>query len=71
MAVGLVGDNTLVMIDTVKPAVTKSIKVTGVDKLLGIDVRPSNMMLYGVTADGMLVTIDPATGAADWCRPWT
>ena len=63
-AVGLVGDKTLVIIDTAKLAVTKTVEVTGVDKLLGIDLRPSNKMLYGVTADGTLVTIDPATGTA-------
>jgi hypothetical protein len=63
-AVGLVGDNTLVMIDAAKPAVTKSVKVTGAGKLLGIDLRPSDKMLYGVTTDGMLVTIDPARGEA-------
>lgn len=64
MAVGLVGDNTLVMIDASKPAVTKSMKVDGVDKLLGIDVRPSNKMLYGVAADGSVVTIDTGSGKA-------
>ena len=64
MAVGLVGDNTLVMIDGAKPAITKSMKVEGVDKLLGIDVRPANKMLYGVTVDGTIVTIDLKTGKA-------
>lgn len=63
-AVGLVGDNTLVMIEGAKPAVTKSMKVEGVDKLLGIDVRPANKMLYGVGADGTIVTIDTKTGKA-------
>ena len=64
MAVGLVGDNTLVMIDASKPAVTKSIKVDGVNKLLGIDVRPANKMLYGVAEDGTVVTIDTSSGKA-------
>ena len=64
MAVGLVGDNTLVMIDGAKPAVTKSMQVDGVKKLLGIDVRPSNKMLYGVGEDGTVVTIDLKTGKA-------
>lgn len=63
-AVGLVGDNTLVMIDVAKPAVTKTMKVDGVDKLLGIDVRPANKMLYGVAVDGTVVTIDMKTGKA-------
>ncbi|MGD9785073.1 MAG: DUF4394 domain-containing protein [Hyphomicrobiaceae bacterium] len=63
-AVGLVGDNTLVMIDGKTAKVTGTMKVKGVDKLLGIDVRPSNKMLYGVAADGSIVTIDTKTGTA-------
>ncbi len=63
-AVGLVGDNTLVMIEAGKPAVGKAVKVKGVQRLLGIDVRPSDKKLYGVGADGMVVTIDVATGEA-------
>jgi hypothetical protein len=64
MAIGLVGDNTLVMIDGGKPAVTKSIKVEGVKKLLGIDMRPGNKMLYGVGEDGTVFTIDTGSGKA-------
>jgi hypothetical protein len=64
MAVGLIGDNTLVMIDPTKPAISKTMKVDGVKKLLGIDVRPSNKMLYGVSEDGTVVTIDTETGKA-------
>lgn len=64
MAVGLTGDRTLVMIDTANGKVSKTVEVSGVEKLHGIDVRPSNKMLYGVGADGVVVTIDPATGKA-------
>lgn len=63
-AVGLVDDNTLVMIDSSKPAVTKTMKVEGIGKLLGIDVRPANKQLYGVAEDGTVVTIDLASGKA-------
>lgn len=63
-AVGLVGDNTLVMIDASKPGAGKSMQVKGVDRLLGIDVRPADKKLYGVAADGTVVTIDTATGEA-------
>lgn len=63
-AVALVGDKTLVMLDTETRAAGASVEVTGVDMLLGIDVRPSDGMLYGVAANGAVVTIDPATGAA-------
>lgn len=64
MAVGLTGDKTLVMIDTAKGMAGKTVEVSGVDKLHGIDVRPKDKMLYGVASDGTIVTIDPATGKA-------
>lgn len=63
-ALGLVGDKTLVMFDTDKPAVTKTMEVGGVDKLLGIDFRPGNKTVVGVTADHRIVTIDRASGNA-------
>ena len=63
-AVGLVGDNTLVIIEGAKPAITKTMTVTGVARLVGIDVRPSNKMLYGVAEDGTVVIIDTKTGEA-------
>ena len=64
MAVGLVGDKTLVVVDADKPAVVRTMNVDGVGRLLGIDVRPSNGMLYGVAADGSVVTIDTRSGKA-------
>lgn len=63
-AVGLVGDKTLVMFDTAAPKVSKTLTVTGVDKLVGIDVRSADKKLYGLGADGALVMIDTGTGAA-------
>ena len=62
--VGLVGDKTLVMFDTDAPAVSRTMDVTGVDSLVGIDLRPSNNTLVGVTADNTIVTIDMESGAA-------
>lgn len=62
--VGLTGDKTLVWFDTDKPEVTKTADVTGVDRLLGIDLRPSDGKVYGVSADGTIVTIDLESGAA-------
>jgi hypothetical protein len=62
--VGLTGDRTLVMFDTEKPGITKSVDVSGVDMLQGIDVRPTDQKLYGVTKDGTIVTIDPESGTA-------
>jgi hypothetical protein len=61
---GLVGDKTLVMFDTEKPEVTKTMDVTGVDKLVGIDFRPGTKTIVGVTPDSAIVTINFETGAA-------
>ena len=62
-AIGLTGDKTLVMIDTATAAVTGTVDVADVDRLLGIDYRPSNSTVVGVTAAHVIVVIDPATGA--------
>ena len=54
----LIGDDTIVMVDTAAKKSTKSMKVTGLNGgLIGIDVRPSDGMLYGLVADGTLYTI--------------
>ena len=63
-AVGLTNGNTLVMFDTETRAVSGTIDVTGIDGLAGIDVRPADKMLYGVTFSGDVVTIDTASGEA-------
>ena len=63
-AIGLVGDKTLVMFDTDTLTVSGTMDVTGVDSLVGIDLRPSNGMLIGVTPDNTVVTIDTMSGAA-------
>lgn len=63
--VGLSGDNELHWLDTESWTRTGGATVTGVEgRLLGIDVRPADGILYGVFADGTLATIDPETGAA-------
>ncbi|KKB80356.1 hypothetical protein VW35_08180 [Devosia soli] len=63
-AIGLSGSKTLVMFDTESLEVSGTMEVTGVDGLAGIDVRPADKMLYGVSLAGEIVTIDTATGAA-------
>ncbi|MBJ3783757.1 DUF4394 domain-containing protein [Devosia sp. MSA67] len=63
-AVGLVDGNTLVTFDTETRAVTGSMEITGVEGIAGIDVRPADKWLYGVTLAGEVVTIDTATGEA-------
>lgn len=63
--VGLSGDKTLHWLDTDSWTQTGSVEVTGVEgRLLGLDVRPADGMLYGVFADGTLATIDPQSGVA-------
>jgi len=62
--VGLTDDNKLVSIDTVKRTAVAGKKIQSADKILGIDQRPADGKLYGLTASGTLVTIDPKTGAA-------
>jgi Domain of unknown function (DUF4394) len=61
----LVGDETIAVVDTAQKKVTKTWKVSGASgKLVGIDVRPADGMLYGVTADGVIWTIDSSSGKA-------
>lgn len=61
----LVGDNMIVMVDVATRSAGKSWPVSGVSgKVLGIDVRPSDGLLYAVIDDGSIVTLDTATGKA-------
>ena len=63
--IGLIDGKTLVMIDPASRKVTEKVDVKGASAaLIGIDVRPADGMLYGVTADGNVVTIDPKSGQA-------
>jgi hypothetical protein len=63
--IGLVDGKTLVMIDPASRKMTGKVDVKGASAaLIGIDVRPADGMLYGVTADGNIVTIDPKSGEA-------
>jgi Domain of unknown function (DUF4394) len=59
---GLVDGTSIIWIDTDAKSVTKSVAIQGV-ALVGIDVRPADKMLYGVTTDGKIMIVDPATGA--------
>jgi hypothetical protein len=57
----LSGDNTLSMFDTTAKAVTATMTLRNAEgRLIGIDVRPADGMLYGLMADGTVVTIDKA-----------
>jgi hypothetical protein len=55
----------IAMVDVAGKKVDRSMKVAGLSgALVGIDVRPADGMLYGVVADGTVVTIDPASAKA-------
>jgi hypothetical protein len=59
---GLQDGKTIVWIDTETKKVTGSVKLDGGASLIGIDVRPADGKLYGVTADGAIVTVDVKSG---------
>jgi Domain of unknown function (DUF4394) len=63
--VGLVDGNSLVMIDAASRKVTEKVHIKGgFDKILGIDARPADGMIYGIANDGAIVAIDPKSGQA-------
>jgi hypothetical protein len=56
--VALTGDRTLLLIDSRSSEVRRQVQVSGISgALLGIDVRPADGQLYGLVADGTIVTI--------------
>jgi hypothetical protein len=59
--IGLVDGTSIVTIDPATRAVTSTVKLDS-DELVGIDIRPSDNKLYGLTDEGALVTIDVKTG---------
>jgi hypothetical protein len=59
--VALVGNNTLTVVDFKTKKAASTVQVKGV-QLIGIDVRPADGMLYGVTTDGQVGTLDAKTG---------
>jgi hypothetical protein len=56
-----VGGKTIVWVNPTNWKVAGSVNVKGAT-LVGFDVRPADNMLYGVTSDSWIVTIDPKTG---------
>ena len=67
--VGLSGENELHWLDTGTWTRNGGVTETGVEgRLLGIDMRPADGMLYGVFADGTLASIDPGEPAASGLR---
>jgi hypothetical protein len=68
IAYGLTDDARIVTFKISTPnTLDTNVAVTGLasgERLLGVDVRPKDGLLYGVSSTGRIVTIDPATGAA-------
>jgi hypothetical protein len=62
---GLTADNALVRIDSETRRASAPVRITGADgRVMGIDQRPQDGRIYGVTDSGQIVTIDPANGRA-------
>ncbi|MBD2093664.1 DUF4394 domain-containing protein [Trichocoleus sp. FACHB-591] len=62
---GLTANNQLLLFDSATPGATKNVQVTGVEgTLLGIDRRPLNNLIYGLTNTNNIYTINPSTGVA-------
>ena len=55
-------DKTIVWIDTEQKKVTGSVKLDGGATLIGLDVRPADNRVYGVTPDGTIVQVDVKSG---------
>lgn len=54
-------NNSLIMIDAKSQKAKGTVKINGAN-VVGIDVRPADGQLYGLTANGWIVTIDTKTG---------
>lgn len=64
-AIGLVGDRTLVMIETETAALIGSIDLPGKGRLVGIDWRTADRNLYALTEAGEILRINFATHIAE------
>ena len=63
--IGLTADNHLVRIDGETRRAAAPLRISGTDgRVIGIDQRPQDGKLYGVTDRNQIVAIDPTTGAA-------
>ncbi|WGD28663.1 DUF4394 domain-containing protein [Ancylobacter sp. WKF20] len=59
----LLDGNSIAIVDVKAAKAGAPMKIAGTGKLVGIDVRPADGMLYGLFDDGTLVTINPMSGA--------
>ena len=67
-ALGLTTDNRLLTFDPRSPnTITATVAISGLnagESIVGIDFRPADGLLYGLTAGARIYTIDPVTGVA-------
>jgi hypothetical protein len=64
--VGLAGNNRLVIFSPDRLSQTRQITLDNLNgNLIGIDVRPANSLLYGLTSNNKLYTINLSTGKAE------
>ncbi len=69
LLVGLTSANELTHIDTANIAAATRTPITGLDagdRFVGIDTRPGNGLLYGISLSNRLYTIDERSGAASF-----
>jgi hypothetical protein len=67
--VGLTTANQVALIDTANVAGATVTAITGLaanDRFIGIDLRPSNNLIYGITLSSGIYTLNPTTGAASF-----
>jgi hypothetical protein len=67
--VGLTSANQIARFDSASPGASTAVNVTGLaagDRLVGIDYRPSNNQMYGISLSNQLYTINEFTGAASF-----
>lgn len=62
--IGLVDGKTLVWVDPATRKATGKADIKGASNIVGIDVRPADGVLYAVSQDGGIYTVDAKTGAA-------
>jgi hypothetical protein len=67
LLVGLTSANELARFDVSNPGMAERVAITGLaagDRLVGIDLRPTNGLLYGISLSNRIYTLDESTGVA-------
>ncbi len=67
--VGITSSNELALIDTANVAAATRVAITGLDagdRFVGLDLRPTDNTIYGVTLSNRIYTVDETTGMASF-----